>query len=162
MWAMTSNIQFHWSGLIQAIMCTDSRFSLTLQGALYCIERAYQRSLLCHKCDVTIGCICKPGYKWLWTSALTLIQWQYYSDNFSHTRNFSSYVDRFRSDKASFPQTKVYFRWYENCGDEFTKPHGGPNLPRFCLVDMFMRLTEEVVKQRNSKAFDKVRLASFA
>ena len=30
---------------------------------LYYIEWAYQRSRLCHKCDVSTGSICKPGYK---------------------------------------------------------------------------------------------------
>ena len=30
---------------------------------LYYIELAYQRSRLCHKCDITTGCICKPGFK---------------------------------------------------------------------------------------------------
>ena len=32
-------------------------------NSLYYIEWAYQRSRLCHKCDVTTGSICKPGYK---------------------------------------------------------------------------------------------------
>ena len=44
---------------------------------LYYIEWAYQRSWLCHKCDVITGCICKPGYKWLWTCAFTLIWWRW-------------------------------------------------------------------------------------
>ena len=33
------------------------------KNQLYYIEWVYQRSRLCHKYDVTTGCICKPGYK---------------------------------------------------------------------------------------------------
>ena len=35
----------------------------TVVYSLYYIEWAYQRSRLCHKCDVTTGCICELVYK---------------------------------------------------------------------------------------------------
>ena len=80
------------------------------------------------------------------------------------SETFLSMVDRLRNDRTNFPRTIVYCRRYEDCADvyqffkdklgtEFTESPGSPDLPKFCLIDVYMSCTEEVVKEEIIKAF---------
>lgn len=49
----------------------------------------------------------------------------------------------------------LYFYFKHRLGPCFTQPVGVPDLPRFCLVDMYMSCTEEEVKEEIVQAFTK-------
>ena len=77
---------------------------------------------------------------------------------------FLPMVEKLRSERILFPRIIIYCRRYEECaelymlfksilGADFTEPQGAPDLPAFCLVDMYMSCTEEVVKEEIIKSF---------